>query len=139
MRAGGCPTATIHHQMPKDLSVVADRLQVQQVVINLLRNACDAVGETAGGCVKIGASLNGTEVVVSVADTGPGLPSRSEDAFEWTDSSKEGGMGLGLSISRTMVEAQHGSIWVERSDQSGSVFCFSVPAAGPESGGRHGA
>lgn len=139
VRAGGSPTATIDDRTPRTLVAMADRLQIQQVVINLLRNACSAAGETPDGRVTVDAAVAGETIVVSVSDTGPGIAlEAADDLFRWSVSAKPGGMGLGLSISRAMIEAQDGQIWVEKSDPSGSQFCFSVPAAGADTGvGNH--
>ncbi|HEY7810261.1 MAG TPA: ATP-binding protein [Allosphingosinicella sp.] len=129
VRAGSETFATLVERVPDDISVFGDKTQIQQVLINLLRNACDAVGSGPGGLVTVDASRRGNEVVIGVTDTGCGLSlEAAENIFTWTDSSKEGGTGLGLSISRTIVEAHGGKIWLERSDDSGSQFCFSVPA-----------
>ncbi|UZK69062.1 PAS domain-containing protein [Sphingomonas sp. S1-29] len=139
VRASGCPAAIIEDRTPEDLMVFADRLQIQQVAINLLRNACDAIAGTAGGVVTVDATRKQVDVEIHVTDTGHGLSlEAAENIFHWMDSSKDGGTGLGLAISRTMIEAQSGRIWLERSDQSGSEFCFTVPAASHVSGGAYG-
>jgi two-component system sensor kinase FixL len=129
VRADGCAASDMVDRTPAGLEGVADRLQFQQVTINLLRNACDATAESVGAVVTVEAALEGKDVVVSVTDTGPGLSDHAaENVFQWTESFKPGGTGLGLSISRAMVEAQDGRIWLERSDPSGAQFRFSVPA-----------
>lgn len=130
VRGAGGPDATIDERVPEDIDVDADRIQIQQVAINLLRNACEAAVGTSAPNVTIEATSEETQVVVSVADTGPGLTLASaENIFTWTDSSQRGGMGLGLAISRTILEAHNGRIWLERSDASGSEFRFSFPLA----------
>lgn len=108
--------------------MVGDRVQVQQVTINLLRNACDAVSATRKRRVTIVAKPRDTDVIVSVTDSGSGVSvEAARSIFSWTDTKKEGGMGLGLSISRTIVEGHRGHIWLDRSDETGSTFCFSIP------------
>ncbi|HEY0147485.1 MAG TPA: ATP-binding protein [Allosphingosinicella sp.] len=130
VRAGSDTFATIEDKSPEGLKVFGDRTQIQQVLINLFRNACDATTDSAEPKVTVEAHQRDTEVIVGVTDTGCGLSlEAAENIFTWTDSTKEGGTGLGLSISRTIIEAHNGKIWLERSDQSGSEFCFSLPCA----------
>lgn len=122
------PTVQLVEDIPEVLAMAADRVQIQQVVINLLRNACDAVLASERQVVTINARRQDGNLLVSVIDTGPGVPVEvAERIFSWSDSSKESGMGLGLSICRTIVEAHRGKIWLENSGSHGSEFCFSVP------------
>ena len=110
------------------VTMVGDRVQIQQVLINLLRNACDAVVAADQHRVTIEATTLEGQVLVSVTDTGDGVPAEAAHGiFSWTASSKKGGMGLGLSISRTIVEGHSGRIWLDRSNRTGSTFCFSIP------------
>ena len=128
VRATVPPGITISADIPADTSMAADRVQIQQVIINLLRNACDAVMATPVKQVKIPVETIDANLVVCIRDTGAGVASEvAERIFSWSESSKEGGMGLGLSISRTIVEAHGGRIWVEDSGPNGSIFCFSIP------------
>jgi two-component system sensor kinase FixL len=123
----------LHADIAADLDLRADRVQIQQVIINLVRNGCDAVSGSKEQMVSVAAELLGNDVVVSVRDTGPGLAAESaQNIFTWVDSSKESGMGLGLSISRTIIESHGGRIWLEDSSASGSEFCFSLPHKPPE-------
>jgi two-component system sensor kinase FixL len=139
VRAGGCPAGTIEDRTREELIVLADRIQIQQVMINLLRNACDAIAGAADGRVAIEAAVRSGHAIVSVTDTGPGLSREAaENIFLWTETSKEGGTGLGLSISRTIVEANGGRIWLENSSNMGSQFCFSVPLGAGGPGERDG-
>ena len=118
----------LHADIAAGLAVTADRVQIQQVIINLVRNGCDATSGLKEQKVTVAAELSGDEVVVSVRDTGPGLAAESaQDIFTWVDSSKESGMGLGLSICRTIIETHGGRIWLEDSNTSGSEFRFSLP------------
>jgi len=114
--------------------VLADALQVQLVMVNLLRNAMEAaafhdqnrdesvtisVGETADRMVQ-----------VSVADTGPGVPAdETENIFESLYSTKESGMGVGLATCRTIIEAHGGRIWFTPNPAGGAIFHFTVPIA----------
>ena len=112
--------------------VLVDRIQIQQVLFNLMRNAVQAVGERTGGReVEVSAEAVGTGTVeISVADTGPGLaPEAAERLFEPFVSTKPGGMGVGLSICRTIVEAHGGRLWAEQRPGGGAVFRFTLPTA----------
>ncbi|MGK2908589.1 MAG: PAS domain-containing sensor histidine kinase [Sphingobium sp.] len=129
VRAGGCPDVTIEDQVPAKLLLTGDRIQIQQVIINLLRNGCEAAGTSTDPRVVISASVKGDLVIVSVTDTGDGLSvEAARNIFTWTQSTKGSGTGLGLSISRSIIEAHQGRIWLEKSSASGSQFCFSIPA-----------
>jgi two-component system sensor kinase FixL len=127
--ASATPGALINNLVPAGLVAMADRVQIQQVIINLLRNAIEAVDESHVPAVAIGAVREGGRLTVSIRDNGPGLsPAAVEDMFEWSNSCKEGGMGLGLSIARTIMETHGGAIWLASTGTSGSEFCFSMSA-----------
>lgn len=118
----------LSYALPADLKLFADRIQIQQVVINLLRNGCDAVLNRERQEVRISAETTAEEIIVSVRDTGPGVSAEAaQGIFTWSDTIKEGGMGLGLSISRTIIEAHGGRIWLEQSSAEGSEFRFALP------------
>ena len=73
-------------------------------------------------------SLDEARAIVSVQDNGPGVsPDSRASLFEWSDSTKPDGMGIGLSICRTIIDAHDGEIWLESSDEQGSCFRFSLP------------
>lgn len=125
------PCITIHKKIAPNMNMAADRVQIQQVIINLLRNACDAVLVAPVKDVEIFAEISDASIVVCIADTGPGVPMEvAQRMFSWSETSKHGGMGLGLAISRTIIEAHHGRIWLENSSRHGSKFCFSIPLQG---------
>jgi two-component system sensor kinase FixL len=114
-------------------AVFADRVQVQQVLLNLIRNGIDAMydGETRRRALVIT-----TEVTdegwsrVSVADTGPGIaPEVLERLFQPFMTTKPQGMGVGLSISRSIIEAHGGRIWAEANPGGGALFHFTLPPA----------
>lgn len=107
--------------------VRADRIQIQQVLINLVRNAIDAMRGSAGEIV-ISTRVEGKMIAVEVADTGPGLPKDGADRlFSEFMTTKPDGMGLGLPISRTIVEAHGGKIWAADRPAGGAVFTFTLP------------
>lgn len=134
VRATVEPGIGIQTRIAEDLEIVADRVQIQQVIINLLRNACEAVALAERKSVVVSATQYARELVVSVSDSGPGLSAETaEHAFSWSISAKEDGMGLGLSICRTIIEAHAGRIWLEPDSASGAVFCFALPRGEPRS------
>ncbi len=117
---------------PKADLVLADRIQIQQVLVNLIRNAMESMIETTEERrLEIASAAGAGDVVeVSVADTGPGLaPEVASHLFQPFVTTKRKGMGLGLSICRTIVEAHGGKIWVEDRPGGGTVFRFTLRAA----------
>lgn len=113
--------------------VAADRVQVQQVLINLVRNACDAMAGIAHPAVTITSERSDPDTVrICVTDNGSGIPDSVGDLFYPFATSKESGLGLGLSICRTIVEAHGGRIWVERSGDCGTTICFTLPMSALE-------
>ena len=108
--------------------VIADRVQVQQVVLNLIRNAMDAMetSQTRDLVVAI-APADGGQVRISVTDSGSGIsPEIAEQLFQPFITTKRHGMGVGLSISRAIVEAHNGRIWVEPNPTGGTIFHFTL-------------
>jgi PAS domain S-box-containing protein len=109
--------------------VAIDKVQVQQVLFNLLRNAVEAMGDSEKRRVTINATRDGDMVKLAVADTGPGLDAEiAAHLFQPFHTTKEGGMGVGLSLCRKIVEAQGGKLWHEPGDP-GATFLFTVPVA----------
>ncbi|CAN5139113.1 PAS domain S-box protein [soil metagenome] len=111
--------------------VLVDRVQIQQVLINLIRNAIQAMQISTRKCLSIATAPDKDGWVrVTVADTGSGIePTVRERLFEAFTSTKDDGMGLGLSICRTIVEAHGGRIWAESANGGGTAFHFCVPLA----------
>lgn len=115
--------------------VLADRVQIQQVMVNLMRNAIEAMEHSPAKSLSIRArALNADQAEVSVADTGPGIaPAVRDQLFQPFTSTKGKGMGLGLSICRTIIEAHGGRLSVESGDEGGTVFRFTLMRAVRES------
>jgi two-component system, LuxR family, sensor kinase FixL len=111
--------------------VIVDRVQVQQVLVNLLRNAMDAMQDASRRELSISVvPVGGDMVEVAVADTGPGISDEIKaKLFQPFVTSKQHGMGVGLSISRTIVESHGGNLWAEPHEGGGAIFRFTVPAA----------
>jgi two-component system sensor kinase FixL len=124
----------VSHQIEIDPDarwVEVDRIQIQQVLINLIRNAVQAMQYSDQREIVISARTHSDDMVeVTVADTGSGIPESVRDAlFSPFHSTKSEGLGIGLSISRTIVEAHHGRIWAEDSPSGGAEFHFTLPKA----------
>lgn len=127
---------TLEAQLPPALPpLYCDRTRVRQVVLNLLSNAGRF---TERGGARVGARQEGRTLVVSVADTGPGISADDQKRifapFQQLDGSlrrQHGGSGLGLSISKAFVELHGGRMWVESTPGQGTVFSFSLPVMEP--------
>jgi two-component system sensor kinase FixL len=117
-------------------TVVADRIQIQQLVVNLARNAIEAVTKYPNRQINISTRLeNDNQLVTTVEDSGPGVDAAVADRlFQPLASTKPEGMGLGLSISSAIVENHKGRIWVEPSRLGGAAFSFVLARAGDDGG-----
>ncbi len=118
-------------------SVVGDRVQLQQVILNLVRNASDAmqqVEDRPRQMVIRTRREEGDTVTLSVRDAGVGLDPQSRDSlFEAFYSTKSDGMGIGLSVSRSIIESHHGRLRADPNDGPGTTVSFSIPIRGPVS------
>ncbi|MGE0741005.1 MAG: sensor histidine kinase [Hyphomonadaceae bacterium] len=125
---------TVSYQIDPHLDrVVVDRVQIQQVIVNLARNALDAMQDHAPRELFVSTAIKDDMAMVTVADTGPGLdPAAAGRLFEPFVTTKASGMGVGLSISRTIVEAHGGRIWYEATPGGGATFRFTVRLAQDE-------
>jgi two-component system, LuxR family, sensor kinase FixL len=110
--------------------VMVDMLQIEQALLNLVRNSIDAIGEGRDGTIAIEAALNDADFIeISVSDSGPGFPpDRAANPFLPLSSTKNEGLGVGLSLSRSLVEAHGGRIWLD-TDAPGAAMHFTLPVA----------
>ena len=111
-------------------SVIGDRVQLQQVLLNLVLNACEAMADCASSerQLLIASKLEKTAVQVSLTDRGGGIPGKKiEQVFERFFTTKKEGMGLGLSICRSIIDAHEGKIWATNNADCGATFYFSLP------------
>ena len=113
---------------PTDVIVWVDALQIQQVIINLVRNSVDALASTEKPEIIIMATRSSDVAEVIVQDNGEGVSNEVRDnLFSTVITGKSNGMGIGLSISRTIIEAQGGEIWLARSQPGRTEFRFTLP------------
>ncbi|MGZ8282098.1 MAG: PAS domain-containing sensor histidine kinase [Allosphingosinicella sp.] len=135
VRAAGFDKVAIHATSSGRVVLHADRVQIQQVIMNLVRNACEAVASSGNGEVTVSTAVKRNRAIVSVDDTGPGVPPEvARTLFHWSDSTKPDGMGVGLSICRTIIEGHRGKIWLDETSDEGTRFCFSLPLAKQSTG-----
>jgi signal transduction histidine kinase len=109
---------------------MADRVQLQQVFMNLMLNGIDAMKETAdGGELTIRSEQDDGQLLISVRDTGVGLrPEQEEEVFRAFFTTKENGTGMGLPITRSIIESHGGRLWVSDTRGQGATFQFTLPA-----------
>ena len=115
-----------------DIQAYGDRIQIQQVMLNLMLNAAEAMGHVEGRPRELGISVmlaTGNRVRVSISDSGPGLTQATlERVFESFYSTKPNGLGMGLPISRALIESHSGRIWAASGSPHGAIFSFELPA-----------
>jgi C4-dicarboxylate-specific signal transduction histidine kinase len=113
-------------------SVQGDRVQLQQVVLNLILNAIEAIGSVEAGAreLLISTEEDRTGVLVAVRDSGPGIdPRHLERVFQAFYTTKTSGVGMGLSICRSIIDAHGGRLWADANEPRGAVFQFTLPGA----------
>lgn len=116
--------------------VRADAEMVQQVVVNLVLNALQAIEAQQDGRIVVSSDVSGTEAVCMVRDNGPGLaPEQAEVIFRPFMTTKARGTGLGLATSRRLIELQGGRLWLANPGERGACFTFTLPL---DSGGDAG-
>jgi signal transduction histidine kinase len=114
------------------LPVEGDRVQLQQVLLNLILNAAEAMGSVEVGAreLLISTEQDQTGVLVAVRDSGPGIdPARLERVFDAFYTTKSSGTGMGLSICRSIITAHGGRLWADANEPRGAVFQFTLPNA----------
>jgi two-component system sensor kinase FixL len=130
----------VNIQLARNLpAITGDPVQLQQVLVNLVVNACDAMAECdiAGRRLVIctGPENRGSAVIVSVIDMGGGVPKeKMEQIFEPFFTTKGKGMGLGLSVCRSIITAHHGKLWATNNADRGATFHFTLPIAVSDKG-----
>ena len=122
---------SIRTELAEDLpKVMADRVQLQQVFMNLMLNGIDAMKEASGGSdLTIKSEADDGQVLVSVSDTGVGLaPEQADQIFKAFFTTKDNGTGMGLPISRSIIESHGGRLWAVGASGRGATFQFTLPA-----------
>jgi signal transduction histidine kinase len=120
--------ADLMHEL---VPVQGDRVQLQQVVVNLILNAVEAMGSEEKGELSIKVEQGQVDgVVVQVRDSGPGIdPANVERVFEPFYTTKVSGVGMGLSICRSIINGHGGRLWAEANEPRGAVFQFTLPTS----------
>jgi signal transduction histidine kinase len=130
------------HLAPQPIPLHADRIEIEQVLVNLIQNAIDAVCETGSEGKKIYVETRKTEdtmAEVTVRDNGRGLSgAAAERLFEAFFTTKALGLGMGLAISRSIIEAHHGRIWIDSQAGAahGTTVRFALPMQRPSKAAR---
>ena len=122
-------SVTIHSELDTNVpNIMADRVQLQQVFMNLMLNAIEAMKET-GGELTISSGLNPEgHLLISISDTGVGLPvENTERIFDAFHTTKPQGTGMGLAITRSIVESYGGRVWATPNQGAGATFHFTLP------------
>jgi two-component system sensor kinase FixL len=120
----------IETRVPLDLYVKVDRIQIEQMLANMLLSACEALAGSAAPRIAIDAAWQGDEIVIGIADNGPGL---SEEAlavlFDPAFATRAAGLGFGLAVGATIAEAHGGRVWAGNGPNGGAIFHVALPAA----------
>ena len=123
----------IRTELAEDLpKVMADRVQLQQIFMNLMLNGIDAMkGTPGGGELTIKSEAGDAQLLISVSDTGVGFPPEQADQiFRAFFTTKDNGTGMGLPISRSIIESHGGRLWAAGASGRGATFRFTLPATG---------
>ena len=126
---------TVSKLTPGDFPpAMTDRVQLQQVLLNLIVNACDAMqtNQPHDRVLTLSTTVEQHEICIGVLDCGVGLPDDIETLFQPFHTTKKGGLGMGLSICRTLVTSQGGRLWAERRAERGAAFFVALPLAKQE-------
>jgi signal transduction histidine kinase len=109
--------------------VPCNDIQIEQVLLNLLRNGVEAVAASAPGqcTLVVTTAVTNSHVEIAVCDSGGGIPEPPADVFAPFYTTKASGLGMGLSISRSIIEAHGGRLWATRNAGRGSTFRFTLP------------
>ncbi|MCA1514464.1 MULTISPECIES: sensor histidine kinase [Bradyrhizobium] len=130
--AGGRRISLIYVPLLTQLHVKGDPVQLQQVILNLIINAMDAISDADAGKREVSVSTlsTGNQAEIRIADTGPGIPASDlASLFDPFFTTKPQGMGMGLAIARTIVEAHHGTIAAANQPAGGALFTIRLPTA----------
>ena len=122
---------SIRTELAEDLpKIMGDRVQLQQVFMNLMLNGIDAMKETSGESkLAIKSETNDGQLLISVSDTGAGLlPEQADQIFTAFFTTKDNGTGMGLPISRSIIESHGGRLWATSAFGQGATFQFTLPA-----------
>jgi two-component system sensor kinase FixL len=113
-----------------DAAVVADRAQIQQVLLDLMGNAIDAMEQTAAASLCVRGEASGAHILVRVIDNGPGIPMEvAARLFEPFVTTKANSIGFGLALCRAIIQAHSGELWLATEAAEGATFCFTLPVA----------
>ena len=126
---------SIETELAPDLPIVSgDRVQLQQVLLNLIMNAIEATKDVSGPRESRVSARRGNadQLLVSVSDTGVGLPDNADEIFKAFVTTKADGTGMGLAISRSIIESHGGRLWAESNDGPGATFCFRLAETAAE-------
>src|SRR5215472_7496951 len=122
---------SVQRRLAKGLSLIhGDRVQLQQVVLNLILNAVEAMGSSKAATrdLLISSEQGNIDILVTVRDSGPGInPAHLQRVFDAFYTTKPKGVGMGLSICRTIINAHGGRLWAEANEPRGMVFQFTLP------------
>ena len=122
-----------HHLDSRGRNIKANKVQIEQVLVNLIRNSVEAIQSLRENDGKVTLTTRLSEddfVEVTVADNGPGVEAgMAGKMFNPFQTSKASGMGMGLSISRTIIEAHGGELWADKNYQNGALFSFRLPVS----------